>query len=59
MISEGSGGWQKELNMISWNGKEPKYDIRDWGPEHKKMGKGITLSADDAKALKALLDAEE
>ena len=59
VISEGSGGWQKELNLISWNGKEPKYDIRDWGPEHKKMGKGITLSAEDAKALKALLDAEE
>ena len=59
VISNGSGGWTKELNLISWNGKEPKYDIRDWGPEHKKMGKGITLSADDAKALKALLDAEE
>ena len=34
VISEGSGGWAKELNLISWNGKEPKYDIRDRGPEH-------------------------
>ncbi len=54
VISEGSGGWTRELNLISWNGKEPKYDIRDWGPEHEKMGKGITLSAKDVKALLAL-----
>ena len=55
VISEGSGGWARELNLISWNGKEPKYDIRDWGPEHEKMGKGITLSAKDVQSLKALL----
>ncbi len=54
VISNGSGGWTKELNLISWNGKEPKYDIRDWGPEHEKMGKGITLSAKDVKALQEL-----
>ena len=54
VISEGSGGWTRELNLISWNGKEPKYDIRDWGPEHEKMGKGITLSATDVKALQEL-----
>lgn len=54
VISEGSGGWTKELNLISWNGKEPKYDIRDWGPEHEKMGKGITLSAKDIKVLQEL-----
>ncbi|MBQ6022522.1 MAG: hypothetical protein IJR51_04580 [Clostridia bacterium] len=54
VISEGSGGWTRELNLISWNGKEPKYDIRDWGPEHEKMGKGITLSAKDVKALQEL-----
>ena len=51
VISEGSGGWQKELNLVSWNGKEAKYDVRDWGPEHEKMGKGITLTAADLKAL--------
>lgn len=54
VISEGSGGWTRELNLISWNGKEPKYDIRDWGPEHEKMGKGITLSAKDVKVLQEL-----
>ena len=54
VISEGSGGWTRELNLISWNGKEPKYDIRDWGPEHEKMGKGITLSVKDVKALQEL-----
>ena len=56
VISNGSGGWTKELNLISWNGKEPKYDIRDWGPDHEKMGKGITLSLKDVLALKALFE---
>ena len=56
VISEGSGGWQKELNLISWNGKDAKYDIRDWSPDHENMSKGITLSAKDVKALKELLD---
>jgi hypothetical protein len=58
-ISDEKGGWAKELNLVSWNGNDPKYDIRSWDDSHEKMGKGITLSADDAKALKALLDAEE
>lgn len=56
VISEGSGGWTKELNLISWNGKDAKYDIRDWSPDHENMSKGVTLSAKDVKALKALLD---
>ena len=55
VLSENPKGWTKELNLISWNGKEPKYDIRDWGPDHEKMGKGVTLTAADAKALKELL----
>lgn len=59
VISEGSGGWQRELNLISWNGKEPKYDIRDWGPDHEKMGKGITLSKKDIDALVELLAADK
>ena len=59
VLSENPKGWTKELNLISWNGKEAKYDIRDWGPEHEKMGKGITLTAADLKALKALLDTIE
>ncbi len=55
-ISESSKGWSKELNLISWNGKEAKYDLRDWAPEHEKMGKGVTLSVDELKALKELLN---
>ena len=41
VISESAKGWKKELNLISWNGKEAKYDLREWSPEHEKMGKGI------------------
>ena len=54
-ISESAKGWTKELNRISWNGGEPKYDIRDWAPEHEKMGKGVTLSEDEMAKLKDLL----
>lgn len=55
VLSKGSKGWQKELNMVSWNGATPKYDIRDWAPDHEKMGKGVTLSEEEAKKLKELL----
>lgn len=55
VLSETSRGWTKELNQISWNGREPKYDIREWAPDHKKMGKGVTLSEDEIKELKELL----
>ena len=55
VLSESSKGWTKELNKISWNGGAPKYDIRDWAPEHEKMGKGVTLSEDEMKALKELI----
>lgn len=55
VLSESAKGWQKELNLISWNGAEPKYDLRDWSPNHEKMGKGITLNADEAQELYKLL----
>lgn len=55
ILSEGSNGWKKELNLISWNNREPKYDIRDWAPEHEKMGKGITLSKEELAALMGAL----
>lgn len=55
-ISESDKGWRKEVNLISWNGKEPKYDIREWSPDGSKMGKGVTLSREEIAALKALLD---
>lgn len=56
IISESAKGWNKELNLISWNQREPKYDIRDWSQGHSKMGKGITLSLDELKKLKELLN---
>ncbi len=51
VLSEGSNGWQKELNKVSWNNREAKFDIRDWSPDHSKMSKGITLTQDEAKKL--------
>lgn len=47
ILSESTKGWKKELNLISWNDKDPKYDIREWSPDHSKMGKGVTLSNDE------------
>lgn len=58
-LSESSKGWKKELNLVSWNDKEPKYDLRDWDSEHKKMGKGVTLSAEELKKLKDILNEME
>lgn len=56
VLSEGTKGWQREINLISWNDRKPKVDIRDWAPEHEKMGKGITLSKKELRQLKELLD---
>lgn len=55
VLSENAKGWRKELNLISWNGAAPKYDIRDWSPEHEKMGKGVTLSEEEYESLKILM----
>ena len=56
VLSEGSRGWQKEVNLVCWNERKPKVDIRDWAPEHEKMGKGITLNYEEIKKLKEILD---
>lgn len=48
---ENSSGWKTELNLVSWNGSAPKYDIRSWSPDHQKMSKGITLTADELSKL--------
>lgn len=56
VISESKGGWTTELNTVSWGGRPAKYDIRGWSPDHQKMGKGITLTAEELKALRAVLD---
>jgi len=55
VISQEKTGWQKELNLVSWSGRAPKLDIRDWAPNHEKMGKGVTLTEIEASALGELL----
>lgn len=59
VLSESSKGWTKELNLISWNDRDPKYDIREWSPNHEKMGKGVTLSNEEAAILKKALDSRD
>lgn len=56
VLSRAGSGWTKELNLISWNDREPKYDLRDWSADGEKMGKGVTLSKDELLALKELLN---
>ena len=56
VLSESKSGWTKELNLISWNGRAPKYDIRDWAPGNEKMGKGVTLQKEELIKLKEVLN---
>ena len=58
VLSTGDSGYTKEINLISWNGKEPKYDIRSFSPNRENCGKGITLNADEAAALLKALQKE-
>ena len=55
-LSSSASGWAKELNLIIWNDREPKYDLRDWSADHEKMGKGVTLSKEELIALRELLN---
>ncbi len=59
VLSMSASGWAKELNLISWNDRDPKYDIREWSPDGGKMGKGVTLSKEELAALRELLDKME
>jgi len=59
VLSKSASGWAKELNLISWNDREAKYDIRDWSADAGKMGKGVTLSKEELLALKELLNTIE
>ncbi len=54
VLSTGAKGWRRELNLISWNDRPAKLDIRDWDENHEKMGKGITLTNDEFNALMEL-----
>lgn len=56
IVSEGKNGWNKELNLIKWNDREAVYDIRTWSPDREKMGKGITISVEEAKILRDMLN---
>ncbi len=56
ILSTGSNGWELQLNMVSWNDREPKYDIRNWSPDGSKMGKGVSLSHDEIAILKGILN---
>ena len=55
-LSTSSRGWSKELNLVSWNDRPAKYDLREWAPDHSRMGKGITLSDEEAKMLREALN---
>ena len=56
VLSQRPRGWERQLNLISWNDHEPKYDIRDWSPDGSKMGKGISMTKENLIALKGILD---
>jgi hypothetical protein len=59
VLSTSASGWAKELNLVSWNDREPKYDLRDWSADGSKMGKGVTLTREELLALKELLNGME
>ena len=56
VLAEDRNGWSKELNLVSFNGAKPKYDIRSWDPDHEKMGKGVTLSDEEMIILREAID---
>lgn len=55
VLSVSAKGWAKELSLVSWNDKDPKYDIREWSPDHTKMSKGVTLTKEELKKVKDAL----
>lgn len=59
VLGTNAKGWNKELNLVSWNERPAKYDIRDWNPDHTRMSKGITLTAEEAQVLLELLKEED
>ena len=59
VLSTNARGWERQLNMVSWNGNPPKYDIRDWSPDGSKMSKGISMTKEELAALKGILDEME
>ena len=58
VLSDNGKGWTKELNLVSWNEREPKFDIRDWNEDHTRMRKGVTLTNEEAEVLFNVLSEE-
>ncbi len=56
VLSTSKSGWQTKLTSVSWAGREAKYDLRSWSPDGAKMSKGISLTAEELKNLKEILD---
>lgn len=56
VLSESAKGWTKEINLVSWNKYPAKYDIREWDPDHQKMSKGLTFTADEIRELRDILN---
>lgn len=56
VLSESPKGWRKEINLVTWNDRAPKYDIREWSPDREKIGKGVTISKEELIILKKLLN---
>lgn len=59
VIDSYPSGWTKEVNLVSWNGNDAKYDIREWSPEHDKMSRGLTLTKEEVIKLMDILSNEE
>ena len=55
VIYEKKSGWTREINLVSWNGMDAKYDIRDWSPDHDKMSRVITLTEEELRKLVELV----
>ena len=59
VIAESTRGWTKELNLVSWNDNPPKFDIRDWSPDHSRMSKGISMTEEEMEKLVELFNARD
>ncbi len=55
VLAEGTKGWKKEVNLVSWNERPPKLDLREWDENHIKMSKGVTLNPQEAGILRDLI----
>lgn len=56
VLSTNKSGWNREVNVMRWNNAKPKIDIRDWAPDHSKMGKGCSMTAEEVAILSEILD---